>query len=54
MPAVEVAALGAFPKEIVQLMELGLFFPEIVVEGLKHGLFRFNLHGDVLAGLQGV
>ena len=36
MLAIEVAALRAFPKEIVQLMELGLFLTKIVMEGLKH------------------
>ena len=36
MLAVEVAALRAFPKEVVQLMELGLFLAKIVMEGLEH------------------
>ena len=54
MPAVEIATLGAFPKEIIQLVKLGLFSSEIVVESLKHGLFRFDLHGSVLDSLQSV
>ena len=36
MLAVEVAALRALPKEVVQLVELGFFLPKIVMEGLKH------------------
>ena len=36
MLAVEVAALRAFPKKVVQLMKLGLLFSEKVMEGLKH------------------
>lgn len=35
-------------------MELGLFFPEIVMEGLKHGLFSLSLHRELLVDLQGV
>ena len=55
MLAVQVTPLCAFPKEIIQLVELGLFFPEKVVEGLKHGLVRFSLHGDFFFnGLDGV
>ena len=36
MLAIEVAALRAFPKKVIQLMELGLFLSEIVMEGLEH------------------
>ena len=46
MPAIEVAALGALPKEIIQLMKLGLFFAKVIMEDLKHGLFSFDLPWD--------
>ena len=36
MLAVEVATLRAFPKKIVQLMELRFLLSEIIMEGLKH------------------
>ena len=51
MPAVEVAALGALPKKIVQLVKQGLFFAKIVMEGLKHGLLCFDLPWDVRNGV---
>ena len=46
MLTIEIAALGALPKKIIQLMKLGLFFAKIIVEGLKHGLFCFDLPRD--------
>ena len=36
MLAIEVAALRTFPKEIIQLVELGFLFAEIVMESLEH------------------
>ena len=34
--AIEIASLRAFPKEVVQLVELSLFLTKIVMEGLEH------------------
>ena len=36
MLAIEIAALRALPKEVVQLMELSFLFAEIIMECLEH------------------
>ena len=41
--AIEVAALRAFPKEVVQLVELGFLLAEIIMEGLEHYSLLSNL-----------
>ena len=43
MLAIEVAALRAFPKKVVQLVELGFLLAEIIMEGLEHYSLLSNL-----------